>query len=121
MLRIRVVPWEEDEEGVGYATTVYGFPCFNMKAVSNKGGLEREPFHRTPDRAAFLDSMEIYTAFILHPDGGDRDHWIYVVRQWAWWKTGLLLAHELLHWVAWFLPGEWLHEAIDWVPKRREA
>lgn len=118
MLHIRIVPWVEDEDGCGLATDGLGFPVYGIHFVANESKAQKidAPIH--PSRASFLNGMDTYTAFIMHPDGEDKDHWIYVVRQWSWWKTGLLLIHELIHWVAWYLPGEWVHDAIDYVPKR---
>jgi len=108
-----------DENDYGWGTTMTGFPGYGVKIFANPSDvLPTAPFHHSEGRLEFFAERPTYTAVILHPDGTDNDHWIFVVRQGSWWRTGLLLLHELLHWVAWYLPGEWLHDAIDYVPKR---
>lgn len=118
MLKIHILDWEIDDNDMSYVTKLISFPFYGVHLFNaNKASLPNEI-------KTLLGQGDTLVGFIHHHElvhYGYTKHNIYVVRQDSWLKTMAILFHEMIHFAAWYMPeimGEWINNAIDWVPKR---
>lgn len=116
MLHIRIVEWEEE-----WFARASGIPLFGIMCRANSPRMPSDIDSPTEETLAFFANMNSMIGIILLPGSGADESLIVAVRQGHWFKTGLVIFHELLHFVACYIPGlgDWIHKAIDG-RKRRE-